>query len=81
VASVETTVKHLPSGRKRVKITFRLWNKPAALRMAGEALGIFKDQAIPFQSSEILVVEGFDPDLVPGRRLVNQENAVAPPDE
>jgi phage terminase small subunit len=75
VASIETTVKDLPGGRKEVKTTFRLWNKPAALRMADEALGIFKDQAIPFQNSGILVVEGFDPDLALGRRLVNQENA------
>jgi phage terminase small subunit len=79
VSSVETTVTQQPGGRKQVKVKYRLWNKTAAVRMAGKALGIFRAEAIPFTNCSILIVSGFDPDLVLGRRLVNQEQPDALP--
>jgi hypothetical protein len=80
VASVKRTVRNLGRGRKEVTTELRLWDKIAALRMAAEACGIFRE-ARQIADCGILTGSGFDPDLVLGRKLVNQENARSTPDE
>lgn len=56
VSSVKRRVRHLKSGDRVIETEFRLWDKPATMRMAGQHLGMFVEQHKHEHSGELIFV-------------------------